>query len=283
MRRKKVFADEGYSSPFVLAVIFYISFITMAASLMVCAVRTRIASIGHQYDSDGKAFSLFSQFLEDMQGMVEEKGDSPFSSGYLSLLDKYQNCSIDMKDISTGINPSTMGKILDSNMRIMDLIDVYGKDIEKEYGWINPTIANTDQVISVLDDFELSNVEDLFPLANVLPVCNVHFMQEEFIEAILESYKIPNYSMKARKLFMEAAKSVLDENRIKEIVDVDDSASVLNFIGSRTSFWSIHLETDDRNIDSVVAAVPFREEKTRDVEKYISLKRRVTPRRLVHG
>lgn len=281
MRQKRCFGDEGFSSSFVLAVIFYISSFAVASAFTVSAVRFRIASIERHYDSDGQAYTLFAQFLEDMQIMVECQGDSLYSPEYLSLINGYQDFSVNLQDVSTGINLSTMKRIMDANPKMESLLELF--DLEKEYGWINTAIADKEYLLSVVNDFGVSEPEELFPLVNHMPVCNVHFMQEEFIETVLEAYKISGASSKAQRLYKTASTSIVDGKKIKDILGVEDTAPVLDFIGCRSSFWNVHLETEDRNIDAIIAAVPFREEETRDVEKYIAIRRKVSPRRISHG
>ena len=54
-----------------------------------------------------------------------------------------------------------------------------------------------------------------------------------------------------------------------------DTSPVLDFLGIKTVFYKAELKKDDYRIELIIAAVPYRYEKTRDVQGYTLISRKI--------
>lgn len=125
-------------------------------------------------------------------------------------------------------------------------------------GYLEKTALITkDQVRSLLG----AHYDELYPLMNVEPGVNVNFAAPEVLYGIL-SYpygekKITNYEAIYNAITSERGHEELGKSYLADLIQVQGLQQlVLQYLGVRTWFWRISVESDSSRVELIVARIP---------------------------
>lgn len=265
--------NEGFSTPLAMIIIFSLTVIVLSVAMLVTANNKKISSYNNLIKSKKEAESVIFDIQKELQALIDIPCDSELNPVIHSLLDKYQNLSLSIKDASTGINPNFMSEKFYENKSIKAYITMYGNDSFVDYSWINSKHSEKDLKESFSLDFGTDN---LFPLINNYPQMNVYNMSQDFIKAILEYCGIKKAEEKSKQI-KDSLYSDFDLQELAKILEVEKTHSVFDFLGTKTVFWKITFETTSCYASAVYALIPENEtsrkiKEYKLVEKNISLK-----------
>lgn len=261
--------EKGFSTPIALTVIFSLCLLVLSVILLVYTNEKKINSYKKQIIAEKNAEKLLQDIGEEIQFFKEEENDNPGAIAAEKLLAKYSQNNISLADVSTGINKEFLkDEILESNALVQYLAT---DDAQlSEYGWINPKYAGQSKIEQINNDFG-NNVP--FPIINEFPAYNLFEMKTDFLSAILAFNKINEPEDKAEKI-----KNLLPETvnieKLCEILGVQKSHPVFDFLGTKTVFWKVSFETEECNTNAVFAAVPQKDDRKK-IEKYVLVERHI--------
>lgn len=256
MKNKKLlnfFNEDGFSTSFALILIFSISICLVPITFMVISQSKNVEKYSSFYEERNKVQKILMDFEKDLQTLCLCESDFENSTEIDSLLSKYCEYKLSMKDVSTGINRRFLSEKFFEKGAIKEFFEANENSISTEYGWINKNLSDEKVFESVLEDFDEENIEEVFPLINELPLFNKNFMEKDFIEAVTKECKRGKSKEKEQKLLM-------------------------NFLGTKTTFWKIRFETVDWICEAIFAAIPERkteEKNSVQIEKYELVEKKI--------
>lgn len=262
--------SPGFSSPAALVVIFSFLVIVMSLSVLFSTEIIKVERIQQFYRKEKGAEEILQKVLEDFQVLKDSENDWEFCEELSELRRKYRENNLEIRDVSTGINETFLSEEIRKALNEEQLIEVYGQDIIRSYGWINEKYADTGFLSELYSEH---TTEELFPLVCCFPMNNVNFMEQGFLESVLKHSGIKDADKKA--LIIEERKEYgITEEILLQILNCKKDSSVFDFIGVKTAFWRITLKADDIEIDAVIAAIPDRENQ-RKVNEYVLLEEHI--------
>ncbi len=266
--------DDGFSTPLAMIVIFSLSVMILSFSLLVAANNRKLNSFKNFVLARKEAESILLALEKDFQALCNSPCDSDTASEICDILARYGKYGIVLEDVSTGIHKDFMSEEFYKNKTVREYIEVQGEPVFKEYGWLNPKYADKKFIDNISADF---NEEKPFPIVNTFPLYNIHSMSYEFLEMIFEYCRIKEASKNAEKVIASLS-SDTDTKKLSEILQIPETHFVFDFIGMKTAFWKVLLDTDRCHVSAVFAAVP-KKEANRSVEKYILVDKKISYKR----
>ena len=264
--------EDGFSTALASAVIFSLCLIAGSLGLLLYSSYKKLNAYEVRNRNIREASEIVNAFHKDIQSLKDEKYDAENSFILRELLHKYSEYSVSMKDISTGINTRFISEKILKNRSIQHILELYDEEITTDFGWINERNADKSFLKEIRDDFEDKKA---FPLVNRFPSCNIFFMKPEFIKAVLELYEVNSPEEKVQKLMNVLGQENVSKENISKVIEKSPSDPVFDFLGIKTQFWKIIMETDACHISLVYAAVP--EETRQDIVKeYVLVERKIT-------
>ena len=198
-----------------------------------------------------------SDIEENIQSLKESLSDTD-ASVISSLVEGMPGIAVTASDASTALNRSFASPAFLESSPVRKYIDKKGEDAFTEYGWINPVISG-------------GNLSEGFPISNALPCFNIHFMDPDFLRAVLEYSGIKEPEKKAA-LLTES----LDENtsvrEAAQVLGISEGHPFFRIAGFKTLFWKVELEAERLRVSAVFAAVPEKESQEK-IEKYVLVER----------
>lgn len=256
--------ESGFSTPFAMTVIISLSLLILAFAMLIAANERKINSYRNIILKRKEAEKLVKNIEENIQTLKEYPFDSLQEIEIRSVLETEAFHNLIIKDVSTGINKNFVPQKLLENEHIKKYIKLYDEKAFCNYGWINPKFSDDEFMKAIKEDFEKEN---LFPLVNSMPLFNVYYMPQEFIEGILEYFKINKAHEKSEEIISHISEP-LTKDVLASILQVQISNPIFNCLGTKTSFWKIDFETDSYNVHTVFAAVPEKNDSF-TIAKYI--------------
>lgn len=266
---------EGFSTPPLLLIIFSLCVMLLAIATVINSRNQKLKAYKKYYEKKDEAECILENVLENFQVLKDEKVDNERSFGIQSVLEKNNEYSLCVKDISTGINKRFLDKKIIENEEIQKLCDFYVEDIITDYSWCNKNVCGDAVVKKIQNEFEENDVGIFFPLVNELSLFNVYNMSEPFIFAILKLCDIPNAKEKANELYTKCLYEDIDKKEIAKVLEVSESNIVTNYLGCKTTFWKVYFETEFFIVQAVIAGVPYKKEKVTEIEKYILIEKEI--------
>lgn len=268
--RLKRNSNEGFATITALLFILSLSLILSALFMLVFSSSKKISAWEKEIAKEKEIDSFIDEFISDVQELKNDIADNEYSENRMKLIEKYKDYSLTLSDVSTGINKSILSKEILRDRNISRIAEKHKSD----YGWINPLYAKSEQIKSVLDDWDAKNTDDVFPLFCKMPLYNIFEMSDDFILAILDYFKIPQSSDKLKTLKEAMRNTSFTREKLKKALLLSDTSPVLDFLGIKSVFYKAELKKDDFKIELIIAAVPYRYEKTRDVQEYMLISRK---------
>lgn len=262
--------SPGFSSVYALTMILSLFLVVVAlAGFFMVNLRTteRIEDV---YRHERIAKAVLSDILEDMQAMKDIPSDCINNLDLLGIIKKYESYSLEVSDVSTGINEVFLsGEVLNS-LDVDLLVEEAGKNFKSSYGWVNADYVERDFLSSLQEEHGLT---DLFPLVNRFPLNNVNFMEEKHIEAVLNYFDVKAINDKKVKILQNQETGITEE-MLLTILDCSKEDKILDFMGVKTSFWKIKMEIEGLSVMAIVAAIPKKEDQ-RKVSEYVLIEERI--------
>ena len=252
--------EEAFTSIYALIMIFSLSTVILATGMFSLIQSKYITTVKNKYELKLYCKNICKEIEKDFQKFIYKENDFENDNLITELKYKYSPYSLSIEDVSTGLNLNTLDKKFLSQKPIKNLLLVYQDSITTDYGWLNSSCTRKD-----LTD-ELYDLNKDYPLINNLPVFNINFMNQDFIEAILKICSVSESETKAAILSREKGFS-LTKDKIIEILEMSDSKKVLALIGVKTNFWKIIFKYKDCKCEGIIAAYPKRN--STEIEKYV--------------
>lgn len=260
--------DDGYSTAFGMIIIFILCFTIMALSMLVFAKNKKINKYENLYEKRNELIEIMYKIESDFQNIVDISNDNLQMNEFIKILEKYEAYNIQIRDVSTGINPSVLSKDFLEN----ESINNYIKNNNQlcDYGWINNKYASNSVLEKLKVEFE-SNF--LFPLVNNLPMYNIFFMDYDFLYTMLSYVGIPNSEKKAREIIaiLEYDINSLNKENLCKILQIKKDHKIFEIIGFKSNFWEVKIQNEIFNSTIIFAGVPKNIE-SKMIEKYITIK-----------
>lgn len=270
--------DDGYSTAFGMIIIFILCFTIMALSMLVFAKNKKINKYENLYEKRNELIEIMYKIESDFQNIVDISNDNLQMNEFVKILEKYEAYNIQIRDVSTGINPSVLSKDFLENESINNYIK--NKNQLCDYGWINNKYASNSVLEKLKVEFE-SNF--LFPLVNNLPMYNIFFMDYDFLYTMLSYVGIPNSEKKAREIIaiLEYDINSLNKENLCKILQIKKDHKIFEIIGFKSNFWEVKIQNEFFNSTIIFAGVPKNIE-SKIIEKYITIKTQFERRDLSH-
>lgn len=270
--------DDGYSTAFGMIIIFILCFTIMALSMLVFAKNKKINKYENLYEKRNELIEIMYKIESDFQNIVDISNDNLQMNEFIKILEKYEAYNIQIRDVSTGINPSVLSKDFLENESINNYIK--NKNQLCDYGWINNKYASNSVLEKLKVEFE-SNF--LFPLVNNLPMYNIFFMDYDFLYTMLSYVGIPNSEKKAREIIaiLEYDINSLNKENLCKILQIKKDHKIFEIIGFKSNFWEVKIQNEFFNSTIIFAGVPKNIE-SKIIEKYITIKTKFERRDLSH-
>ncbi|MDR2029792.1 MAG: hypothetical protein LBP93_09695 [Treponema sp.] len=98
----------------------------------------------------------------------------------------------------------------------------------------------------------------LFPFINAEPLMNVNHTEPLLLKEIIAypDYRITGAEIKYQDLAARLSREALDIHQVMEILDIDRTHPVLNYLGSITWFWEIIITGNKLSCRTVVCRLP---------------------------
>lgn len=270
--------DDGYSTAFGMIIIFILCFTIMALSMLVFAKNKKINKYENLYEKRNELIEIMYKIESDFQNIVDISNDNLQMNEFIKIFEKYEAYNIQIRDVSTGINPSVLSKDFLENESINNYIK--NKNQLCDYGWINNKYASNSVLEKLKVEFE-SNF--LFPLVNNLPMYNIFFMDYDFLYTMLSYVGIPNSEKKAREIIaiLDYDINSLNKENLCKILQIKNDHKIFEIIGFKSNFWEVKIQNEIFNSTIIFAGVPKNIE-SKIIEKYIPIKTKFERRDLSH-
>lgn len=264
--------EDGFITQNFLILVFIFFVMIISILYLVNVSNKKVQCEENIYNEKNEARLVLNNFEKDIQCLSLNLEDNFVNDEYLSLLQKYEQYKISISDVSTKINTMFLKSEILENKYIQELLFSEKENIQTSYGWINPFCSSKELVMATLSDFSKDSRGKLFPLINDFPLYNIYCMSRDFIFAILDLNKIENAEEKATLLYQQAQNNILSLDEIKKTLGVKGSHSVMNFLGTKTTFLNVKFQIQKCYVDAVFAVVPS---KTNVIEKYILIEKKI--------
>ena len=175
--RLKRNSNEGFATITALLLILSLSLILSALFMLVFSSSKKASAWEREIAKEKEIDSFIDEFMDDVQVLKNDIVDSKFAENKTTLIEKYKDYSLTLTDISTGINKSILSKEILRDRNISRIAEKHKSD----YGWINPLYANSEQIKSILDDWDAKNTDDVFPIFFFFFLYNIFEMSDDFI------------------------------------------------------------------------------------------------------
>lgn len=261
--------ENGFSTPLAMIIIFTLCLSLSSLSLLVFVKQKNVLAYKNYYEMEKKAESICSQVLIDFQDLKNKKDDYSRNEIINEIFSNYSDFRVELSDISTAINTKFLKPEIIENDNFQVLLNKYGDDIQTSYGWIKPQYADSKFISDLHNDF---GDKSLFPIVNGLPFYNVYFMNRDFLECILKWRKIENVNEKAEEIKKLIESNDLTYEKMCLILGKNSNDSIFDFLGTKTSFWKIVLDSNEISLSIVVAGIPD-ESNSRKIEKYVLIEK----------
>ena len=270
--------DDGYSTAFGMIIIFILCFTIMALSMLVFTKNKKINKYENLYEKRNELIEIMYKIESDFQNIVDISNDNLQMNEFIKIFEKYEAYNIQIRDVSTGINPSVLSKDFLENESINNYIK--NKNQLCDYGWINNKYASNSVLEKLKVEFE-SNF--LFPLVNNLPMYNIFFMDYDFLYTMLSYVGIPNSEKKAREIIaiLDYDINSLNKENLCKILQIKNDHKIFEIIGFKSNFWEVKIQNEIFNSTIIFAGVPKNIE-SKIIEKYIPIKTKFERRDLSH-
>lgn len=270
--------DDGYSTAFGMIIIFILCFTIMALSMLVFSKNKKINKYENLYEKRNELIEIMYKIESDFQNIVDISNDNLQMNEFIKIFEKYEAYNIQIRDVSTGINPSVLSKDFLENESINNYIK--NKNQLCDYGWINNKYASNSVLEKLKVEFE-SNF--LFPLVNNLPMYNIFFMDYDFLYTMLSYVGIPNSEKKAREIIaiLDYDINSLNKENLCKILQIKNDHKIFEIIGFKSNFWEVKIQNEIFNSTIIFAGVPKNIE-SKIIEKYIPIKTKFERRDFSH-
>lgn len=264
-------SDGGFSTLSAMTAIFSLSLAILSLSMLVAANSRKLKSYKNFVSARKEADAVLADLKRDFQLMKDVPCDSDSSYALHDILASWGEYNIAIADASTGIHGNFMNEDFYDSKPIRDYMAMEGDAAIAEYGWVSPKHADKRVLDGVAADFD---GKIPFPIVSAFPPYNMNFMSLEFLEAILAHCGMKDAGDKARKMY-DMISDGTDIEILAEAIGVANTHPVFDFVGMKTAFWKVRLETKRCDVSAVFAAVPKKDD-GRNVEKYILIDKSIS-------
>ncbi len=215
---------------------------------------------------------LLYDIQESMAVLKEDEADSPLSDGVRTLERIYSAYDLQIRDVSSGINPRFMNDAFLKHESINRLITSDPDNTLVEYGWAHVNMISEEMKRRIQESFSIRDDEELFPLINEYPLTNIHYLSEDCLAAFLNYYRITDAEEKAMALYERSQNELIID--VRGMLAVDESHQIFYLLGCKTSFWKVTFLYESCMVEAVFCAVPDSEEPQK-VDHYSLVERRM--------
>jgi len=270
--KQKKDCSDGFSRPAAMIVICVLSLMIISVSMLVVSKQKKIIAYKTMYVSKREAKDILNALEIDFQALKEEVTDNLENETLLSILAKYAQYNISIRDVSTGINKNVLPAKLYNAEPVQELLEKYGEEIKTEYGWLHSRHVDSDVIKALQKEF---GKETLFPPVNQFPLYNIYFMNEDFIKTVLTLHAVKNIEEKISQLrsLLHDTSKFLEKKDISAILGISENNALFDFIGTKTTFWSVAFNTERCRVEAVIAL--FVDEKN-NIKKYTVVEKHIT-------
>lgn len=247
--------SNAFSTPLAISIIFSLLVVLLSLSFLLSSNQRLIALYQKQNLNDMEIKQIVDEMKKDFQELVNYKEDTETGIFQIRMYSKYAGLNICIKDVSTGINKRFLNKDILDNKAFKTLLTDEYCSYETDYGWINSLYIEKSELDLIKADFQ---TEDLYPLVNSLPLYNINFMNEVFLQAVLEYCGIKNANEKAYEIIMRKDE-IHNNEELAKILGCTQNHHVFNFLGFKTTFWKVSFENQGCDVEVIFAAFPEKE------------------------
>ena len=248
--------------------------ILILSSLSLCslsyAAHRSVRTASDDIQSENELEKIVRSFTADFQALKDEESDFPFSEKRAELLTAYEQYKPTVEDISSGINPKTFPDRILRHSKIKTLLE-NPSFIASSYGWINASAPNSQTIKDISESYK--NGSSLYPIVNSFPLVNIHYIEENTLQALLEAEGFAESTKKGSELYYAARETPLTKADIARILEVPQNHRIFALLGTKTTFWGIKLTHQNKSCELILAAIPQKDEQDK-TERYIVIKER---------
>jgi hypothetical protein len=151
---------------------------------------------------------------------------------------------------------------------LRELIKPEAWDICVSYGWINISHIDSFAFRYVSEKFKTTQANKLFPIVNEFPLININMVNPDILSPLINrpafGIEKPIEKMELLKERLLSKPVILAD--ISSILGVPKSNSIFTYLGTKTTFWKIHLNIRKKlTVEIIIAAIP--DKNNGDVQK----------------
>ena len=298
--------DSGFIEYNVVLILFFISIIITGIVLFSSSAIFFYRTDSRDYENKKAADLLLDEIIEKIQPLLHYHFDDKYNPLIMSLCAGYEIYNLQITDISSGYNLNFLSDedMIDSDITSLLFLDntgaaftlwrnTNGLSVSKEswrnflkqeafdycvsYGWLHKNDTSSFAFKTIVSSFGTGDIDKLFPLASDFPRMNVNMINPEILRPLIKrsSFTIEKPAEKADVLISTLNAGSLTRSGISSILDVPISHPIMNYFGTKTSFWKIYfIMPSSLEIEAVIAAIPKKNGEIQEIESYRLIERR---------
>lgn len=250
--------SAGFVHGSALIMLFLLSILISSLCFICFSVRKFNVSCKKQSSAKASLLEVLCRIEKDMQVLKEDLCDYEGSRGTEYIKDRWKEYSLELADVSSGIN---VDRLDEKYCREMPLEKLLKEPVcAASYGWYNSRLCGKE------------NLKFGFPFVNALPVLNANYAHKDLVQAVLDAYK---EGPEEKRRFLSLLKdSRADRKSSLEALNAKENSGVLDFLGFKTAFWKVTIQKDGYLAESVMCAVP-KEIDSQEILEYRPVERKI--------
>lgn len=268
--------QRGSSSAMILFFIGIISLAITAFSGFVSTSAVFVKTAERGYEQEQSVQKILDEISDTLQELCETKSHAPFSAIIINLQNRFSEYDFNIIDVSSAINPILMDPDIVKNAEVEELLFSDKNRYSTEYGWASVFYPPDKNILkNIQTDFDIANTAKMFPLLNILPQINIHYVLDELLVVLLKACKVKEAERKAGVLSYRAKQEELLQANIMEILKVKENHRVMKLLGTQTTFWKLQFKNDRNIVQAIYAGVPDEEVDVNSISEYILIERTI--------
>lgn len=223
-----------------------------------------------QYEKEQSVRNILDEIGLALQELSKTEVHAPFSAVIMELQNQFSEYDFDINDVSSSINPILMDSTITKHAEVIGLVFSDENRYTTNYGWASSFHPPDASILKdIHTDFNTTDNAKLFPLLNILPQINIHYVLDELLVVLLKACAIKEAEAKAVSLSYRAEQEELSQSTIMEILEVQANHRVMKLLGTQTTFWKVQFKNDRSIVQAIYAGVPDEKKDINFISKYV--------------
>ena len=298
--------DAGFAEFNAVLILFFVAAAVTGVVIYASSSFNYSKADDNDFRKKARADVLLDEIMEKMQALVSRPFDDRESDVIASICGEYGGYGLKITDVSSGFNLNFMSDADIADASVAGLLfadnsgsaflarrNLRGLAVDKEewrglikeeawehvvcYGWLNKNDTDSFAFRNISGSFGTKDTEKLFPVVNNFPRMNVNMVNPEILRPLVKrsAFKIERPDERADALIKKLNEGPLTHAQIASIMGITVNHPLAAYLGTKTAFWKLNFEMPDGlKTEAIAAAVPLKDGKVQEIEKYRLTERR---------